>query len=309
MSENKERKVSRKYAKRAFNTVGLLMIFYILFVLIIPLFGQYYLIQTQSDILNDLFLYFGIIFIILLFGTLIPFFIMRKSFRISFKKINGSVNASFFNLFIQTIVFFTICIVVTYVSNILFAHFGLEGRLISSIGLFYEEHYFLSPLYIFLLIVVTPIIEEYAFRGVLLNVLGKFGKNFALYASSIMFALAHLNFSEYLPALAMGILLGKTSLRYRSIRPTIIIHILFNGIIYLMLTLPPSITRYMAYGFAALFVLSIYLILSGTYERVYIQKLRSNKITNILFFTRPAIVLCLLLLIAKTLLFMFVVRL
>lgn len=306
MSENRERKVSKKYAKRVFNTVGLLMIFYILFILIIPQFGRYYLIQTQSDILEDLYLYFGILFIILLFGTLIPFFLMRKSFRVSFRKINGSVRASFFALFIQTIVFFTICLVLTYVSNILFAYFGLEGRLISSIGLYYEDAYFSNILYIFLLVVVTPIIEEYAFRGVLLNVLGKFGKNFALYASAIIFALAHLNFAEYLPAFAMGILLGKESLRYRSIRPTIIIHILFNGIIYLMLTLPPYITSYMAYGFAALFVLSIYLILSGTYERVYIQKLPSNSITNTLFFTRPTIVLCLLLLIAKTVLFMLV---
>ena len=305
MSLNKERRVSKKYVKRHFNVIGLMLNVYILFVLIIPFFFHYYLVQENSVIIQDPYLYFGTYFIIVVFGTIIPFFIMRKYFRIPLKKINGSVNATFSSLFIQAIVFFTICIVLTYVSNIVFAHIGLEGKLIASIGLSYESMYMDNIVYIILLIVVTPMIEEYAFRGVLLNSLGKFGKNFALYASAIIFALAHLNVSEYLPAFAMGLLLGKTSLRYRSIRPTIIIHVLFNGFIYLMLTLPASFTRYMAYGFAALFVISIYLILSGIYERVYIQKLRSNKITNFLFFTRPTVVISILLLILKTVLYMF----
>ena len=305
MSLRNERNVSKKYAKKKFNTVGLLLIFYILFVLLIPILFHYYLVQSQSEILNDMYLYFGIYFIILIFGTIIPFFVMRKYFKVPFKKINGNVNASFFNMFIQTIVYFTICIVLTYVSNIIFAYVGLEGRILSSIGLTYEDAYLGNFLYIFMLIILTPLIEEYAFRGVLLNVLGKYGKNFALYASASIFALAHMNFSEFLPAFAMGVLLGKTSLRYRSIRPTIIIHILFNAIIYMMFTLPSYITNYMAYGFAGLFVLSIYLMVSGIYERVYIQKLRSNKITNILFFSRPTIVICFILLMLKTILFMF----
>lgn len=305
MSLNKERRVSKKYAKRHFNVIGLMLNVYILFVLIIPFFFHYYLVQENSAIIEDPYLYFGIYFIIIVFGTIIPFFIMRKYFKIPFKKINGKVNATFFSLFIQALVFFTICIVLTYVSNIIFAHIGLEGKLISSVGLSYDNRYLGNIMYIFLLIIVTPIVEEYAFRGVLLNSLGKFGKNFALYASAVIFALAHLNFSEFLPAFAMGVLLGKSSLRYRSIRPTIIIHILFNGFLYMMLTLPAYITKYMAYGFAALFVLSIYLVLSGIYERVYIQKLRSNKITNILFYSRPTVILSLILLIFKSIIYIF----
>ena len=305
MSLNKEHRVSKKYAKTQFNVIGLMLNVYVLFVLVIPLFLHYYLVQEDSEILKDPYLYFGIYFIIVVFGTVIPFFMMRKYTKIPFKKINGNVNATFFNLFIQALVFFTICIVLTYVSNIIFERIGLEGKMISSIGLSYDNSYLNNVMYMFLFIVVTPIIEEYAFRGVLLNALGKFGKNFALYASAIIFALAHFNLSEFLPAFAMGILLGKTSLRYRSIRPTIIIHVLFNGFIYLMFTLPAYITNYMTYVLAALFVLSIYLFLSGIYERIYIQKLRSNKITNILFFSRPSVILCLILLIFKSIIYMF----
>ena len=155
-----------------------------------------------------------------------------------------------------------------------------------------------------MLIIVTPIVEEYAFRGVLLNVLSKFGKTFGLYASSIIFALAHLSFVEMIPAFMMGVLLGKTSLRYRSIRPTIFIHILFNGLIYALCVIPASITKYMAYGIAGIVAIAAYLILSGRYERIRIQKLRSNRITNIVFFTRPSIVLAMLLMIANSVMFL-----
>ena len=306
MSTKKEHVVSIRYARRHFSAVGLFLILYALFVLILPFFFHMYMVYSNSPILYDRLMYFGIYFLIIFFGTVVPFFLMRLYFRLPFKKISRRITSSFTDLFVQTIVFFTICIALTYVSNRIFVYFRQEGSLISSIGFSYDDAYLDNYLYVFMLVVVTPIIEEYAYRGVLLNVLGKYGKVFGLYASAILFALAHLNFSEYIPAFAMGYVLGKTSLRYKSIRPTIIIHILFNSLIYALCVMPASITRYTAYVLAAVFILSVYLILSGRYERVQVQKLRSNKTTNIVFYTCPTVIIGILLMIADTILFMFV---
>lgn len=301
----KEHRVSKRYAKRQFNTVGLLLIMYALAVLIVPYFLHMYLVSEDSIIVHDEMLYYGLYFIIILFGTLIPFFVMRKVFKIPFKKINRNFSATFVDLFVQTIVFFTICIGLTYVSNILFSYLGMQGKLISSIGFSYDEANLDNALYVFMLIVVTPIVEEYAFRGVLLNVLSKFGKTFGLYAMATIFALAHLSFVEMIPAFIMGVELGKTSLRYKSIQPTIFIHMLFNGLIYALCVIPASITKYMAYGIAAIVTIAAYLILSGRYERIRIQKLRSNRITNIVFFSRPAIIIAMLLMVLDSALFLF----
>ena len=145
-------------------------------------------------------------------------------------------------------------------------------------------------------------IEEYAFRGVLLNVLSKYGKTFGLYASAVIFALAHMSFAEMIPAFMMGVQLGKTALRYKNIVPSIFIHILFNALIYALCVIPSSITRYMAYGLAAVVIVAVYLILSGRYERIRIQKLKSNRITNIVFFSSPAIIITMLLMIADSVL-------
>ena len=300
MSNITGKRISRKTAVRHFNIVGTLLTVYALLVLVIPYALQYYLVSTESAILNDTFLYFGIYFLVVVFGTVIPFWLMRRVFKIPLRLINTKIRTSFVNLFVQTIVFFTICLVSTYVSNIIFAHLGLEGKLISGIGMSYDSANLDNLLYVFMLVIVTPMIEEYAFRGVLLSVLGKYGKNFGLYASAVVFALAHVHFSEYLPAFCMGVLLGKTQLRFRSIGPTIIIHILFNTLIYMLCVIPSSIAGYMAYGLAAVFIISIYLYISGRYERVYVQKLNSASNTYLLFFGSFMVIISLMLMVLQT---------
>ena len=306
MSFKKEHKVSKKTAKRDFRAVGAALIMYAMGVLVIPYFLQALLKMTSPELVKDKLFYFGLYFIIILFGTILPFFILRKYAKLPFKKFNRATSVSFIEIFVQTIVFFTTCLLLTYLSNVLFSYLGLGDKLISGIGFSYEEAYLDNWLYVFMLIFVTPIIEEYAFRGVLMNTLAKYGKLFGLIASSVFFALAHINFAEMIPAFVMGYLLGGTTLRYRSIRPTIIIHILFNSFIYGLCVLPSAIAQYIAYGLVAVFILAIFFIVTGKYQSVKIQTLRSSKITNRLFYTSTPVVLAMLLMIASTVLMTFV---
>ena len=304
--EKREHVVSKKYVGRQFASIGLLLIIYALFTLIIPLVLNIYFQEAAQEIVEDKLMYYGIYFIIILFGTVIPFFLMRKLFKVTLRRFNQSIAVSFIDLFVQAIVFFVVCIALTYISNLLFSYMGMEGKLISGIGLSYDDANLTYPLYVFMLIFVTPLLEEYAFRGVLLNVLSRYGKRFALVASSVIFALAHLNFAEMIPAFVMGIQLGKTELRYKSIQPTIVIHVLFNALIYALCVLPASITKYMAYGLAAIVFIAAYLIVSGRYERIRIKKLHKSKTTNILFYTSPTILIAMLLMILHSVLFSYI---
>lgn len=300
MALKAERKISSKKVKRNFSTIGLMLLIYVLLIMVLPFAFYSYMVETNSSILDDEILYYGIYFITLFFGTLIPFSLMRRFSKIKLRKIMRSINASFVDLFVQTIVFFTICIALTFVSTMIANQFGFEGKLISSIGFSYDSSNLSNHLYVFLLIIVSPILEEYAFRGVLLNGLSRYGKTFALIASSVIFALAHSNFSEMIPAFAMGYALGKTFLRYKSIQPTIVIHILFNAFIYLLCVIPSKIAGYMAYGLVAICILAAYLFLSGRYERIAIQKGKSNKIANALFYSRFTIVFSMVIMIVYT---------
>ena len=306
MSEIAGKKLSQRTVKRNFTTIGLILILYAFFVMLIPYAFHYYLEETNSPILRDPFLYYGIYFIDIVIGTIIPFFIMRKFSKVKLKKLTRKINATFVDLFVQTIVFFVICIALTYVSNMIFNYFGLEGKLIAGIGFSYEEAKLDNFLYVFMLIVVSPIIEEYAFRGVLLNSLSKYGKRFALYATAIIFALAHNNFTEMIPTFAMGIMLGKTSLRYKSIQATIVIHILFNAFIFGLCVMPLSVVKYMTYGLVAICVLAFLLIIFGRYERINVQSSKTNAIATKLFYTRFTVIFAMILMLGYTCLFMFI---
>ena len=302
MSSKKGRKVSRKTAKKYFSSIGVFLILYALGVLVLPYFLLAYLNMSGSIIVSDPILYFGVYFLIILFGTMIPFFMMRKFVKMPLKKFNRNTDISFVDIFVQTTVFFTVCLILTYVSNVIFSYLGLGDKLISAIGFSFDEAYLDNALYVFMLIVVTPFIEEYAFRGVLLNALGKYGKLFGLIASSLLFALAHVNFAEMIPAFAMGYFLGGTSLRYKSVQPAIVIHILFNLFIYALCVLPSNVAQYMSYGLVAIFLLAIFFVISGKYQRVKIQTLKSSRVTNFLFYSRWSILIAILLMIVSTLL-------
>ena len=307
MSNIKARVVSPKYAKKFFSITGIAMIIYTMFVLLLP-FGLYEVFElTGSPIMKDDFLFFGIYLLIVVFGTLIPFMILRVYGKVKFRHIARNASATFLELFVQTIVLFTACIILTYISNIVLARFGLDGKLICSIGLTFNNEYLGSILYVFMLLIVTPILEEYAFRGVLLNVLGRYGKGFALIVSSSMFALAHCNISEFLPALAMGYILGKISIRYKSIQPTILIHILFNVFLYVLCILPQNITKYMAIVLVAIAVLAGYLILSGRYQFIRVAKSKNVSRTSSLFCSRASVIIAIILMLASTALFTFLI--
>lgn len=303
MEEILEKKITQRSTKRNFTTIGLMIVLYIFFVMFIPYGFNYYINEYHQDFYSDIYIRNGIYFIFMVVGTCIPFFFMRKFSGIKFKKLTRRVNATFVDLFVQTIVFFTICVALTYVSNMLINQVGLEGKLIAGIGLSYEEAN--NLLYIFMLLIVSPILEEYAFRGVLLSSLSRYGKQFALYASAILFALAHNSFAEMIPAFAMGVALGKTSLRYKSIQPTIVIHILFNVFIYALCIIPESIVKYMAYGLVAICVLAFVFVITGKYEKISIQKSINGNLVNKLFYSRFTIILAMLLMIAYTCLITF----
>ena len=290
MENKKERIVSKKTAKSYFTTTGLILTIYALVVLLFPNLLNIFLTYTNSTVLNDPILHYGIHFIILLIGTFIPFVLLKAVSKYKTKRIFRSVKVTFKELFFQTIVFFSLCAALTFISTTLLNNLGFEGGLLSGIGLSYADENLYNPLFVIMLIVVSPIMEEFAFRGVLLHGLGKYGKKFALVASSIIFALAHSTVAEIIPAFAMGYFLGKISLSYKSIQPSIFIHILFNAFIYGLCILPSKIAQYMSYAIALMCVFAIYLVLTKRFKSIKVQALRSNRLTNILFYTRPTII-------------------
>ncbi|GAB3401207.1 type II CAAX endopeptidase family protein [Schumannella luteola] len=78
--------------------------------------------------------------------------------------------------------------------------------------------------------VLTPIGEEFAFRGVLTNALQRYGAVLSVIASTIVFALAHGVNLALVPAVAVGAVSGVLFVRSKSVWPGVIVHAVNNAV-------------------------------------------------------------------------------
>jgi len=83
--------------------------------------------------------------------------------------------------------------------------------------------------------VVAPVVEEMLFRGVILRgFLQRYDRNVAIWASSVLFGLAHLNIYQFVAALFMGAVCGWLYARARSLVPCIALHMAYNSALNLL---------------------------------------------------------------------------
>ncbi len=107
----------------------------------------------------------------------------------------------------------------------IFTNLGLEIDM-SSLEL--PESLWGKLLFLFTISVVPAIVEEFAYRGVVLGALRKYGDAFAIIASGILFGLMHGNIVQIPFAFALGCLMGYISVVSNSILPAVAIHFLNN---------------------------------------------------------------------------------
>lgn len=291
----KAKSVSRRYAQREFVTVGLVLIIYCLFVLFVPILVKELLVLYNMQEYMGINLNLLASLVCLIIGTLLPFVLLRVKSQKKLKDFNNKSEAPFKEHLENFIVFFAVSSGLIFATMMVSQYINVPGRLVSNIGVTFNGAYMKDYIYIVSFILVAPILEEYAFRGALLNCLSRYGKYFAVIASSLIYALAHGSFLEMIPSFFMGLILSKKSLYYKSIKPTILIHVLFNAALYGLIMVPEKYNIYMVGFLVLMIVLAIVLLVSKEYRVVRIKKSESNKKVGLLFLSTSTVILAILL--------------
>lgn len=78
--------------------------------------------------------------------------------------------------------------------------------------------------------VIPPLVEELAFRGVILSQLRKFGDGFAVFGSALLFAFYHGNLMQFAFTFLVGLILAFIMIRTNNLWIPIVIHAINNGI-------------------------------------------------------------------------------
>lgn len=75
---------------------------------------------------------------------------------------------------------------------------------------------------------IGPVIEEVIYRGLIIKLLSPYGKGMAVFFSALIFGLMHGNISQAITAFSGGLIYAMVAVKYDSIIPTIVIHIINN---------------------------------------------------------------------------------
>lgn len=167
-------------------------------------------------------------------GYCILFFALNKKTATSFKAVNLRFNMRLWD--------FVMCFVVAIICL-----FGLQYFIGGFNGLLQKGGYQLTEialpldnvgyliLAIILMAVLPAIFEEFIFRGIILNGLKtKFGENYAILISALMFAFAHGSIEQFLYQFALGIIIAWMVVRTGSLLSGILIHFLNNAIVLIL---------------------------------------------------------------------------
>lgn len=297
MSNKKGKTVSVQYIKKEFTTVGLVFCLYILLVLYAPsILNIYFNINPNfASVLSNKNIFIGLIYMLFVIGTIVPSLMLIRSTKIKVTEVWRDSTIKFKDIFISTIVFIALGTASMFLTFVLSSYLPFSEDIVSPIGLSIQKEYLSNILYVFLFIVVSPILEEFVFRGLLSRVLGRYGNRFAIYAIALFYALSHISFSEMIPAFVMSVFLTKITLRYRSVQPTIIIHILYNIFLYVFACVPPQYYLVMATSLFLLYFLAIIFVLTKKYRYIRIKKQQQQDLVWSIFLTRPSVIFALFL--------------
>jgi len=86
-----------------------------------------------------------------------------------------------------------------------------------------------NPIGIAYIVLIGPIFEELIFRGAVMGTLRRYGDNFAIIISSLLFGFYHAIILQIPFGFVMGLLLGYAAARW-SLRVSIALHIIVNGL-------------------------------------------------------------------------------
>jgi membrane protease YdiL (CAAX protease family) len=211
---------------------------------------------------------------------------------------------------IKNVLFFTLLIISlnligSYISTIFSNYTSINNAYLIPIGVVVDRFDFYSPIYMLLVLLIFPIIEEFLFRKALLNLLKRYGFRFAVIVSSMIFALAHNNIFQILAAFLIAVVLCIITLQYNSVIPAILAHILNNVFFYIPFIINPRNYWILVIAAGLILVLTIYGLLKPDKITLTLPtKVRSNNYN--IFFKNIAVVLMMALFIVANVYFLFI---
>ncbi len=134
-----------------------------------------------------------------------------------------------YNSFLMVIGAYSVCTIANFSVTLLNTNLSIFG-IENTTGTDFAAKDLKDQIFYFVCVAIVPaLVEEFMFRGVILNFLRKHGDGFALITSSFLFGLVHGNFVQIPFAFIVGLTCGFIVIKTGSILPSVFLHFLNNG--------------------------------------------------------------------------------
>ncbi|MDD6490017.1 MAG: type II CAAX endopeptidase family protein [Clostridia bacterium] len=127
---------------------------------------------------------------------------------------------------------FGACVAINYITGILSSIFPFLGKPNGAVS--YGNEPFTIGLTVLVFAILPAVCEEFAFRGVIMGIFGKYGDRFAIIVSAFIFGMLHSSFITMIFAFCSGIVFGLIRKNSGSLVPSMIVHFLNNLISVIM---------------------------------------------------------------------------
>ena len=232
----------KRQLKRDSNTVGFILILYFIVMLAVSyatillptitsmLSGEISTDITEISFMSDttfIMLESGLVSLVSFFGVAIIYSIIAK---MNLGETYPTQKLGFKLTSLLVLFGLSIAMIANYVSNMTIGVFDMFG-IDANIDIEYPCDNFLEVLLFYVTVAVLPaLVEEFAFRGVILKIMRKHSDSMAILVSGVMFGLMHGNFTQIPFALVVGLILAFITVKTNSLIPAILIHFLNNGL-------------------------------------------------------------------------------
>lgn len=288
--------LTTRQTKNRINTFGIALVIYVLLFTIltngIGMISKFFpLLLKEYD--PSLISYIGLN-LLLLPITLILFKVAESKLDLYLEDYYKKIEYTFGNILLYTCYAIGINLITTSLMSLFSFIFSFRITDISFLGKFNSSQLIMLNIAYFIYMIVTkPICDEFVFRGVIQRALGKFGRYFGVLGSALLYAISQGSLTAAIPAFFFGYYLSLISLKYHSIRPTILIQIIMALYFYLLNIIPQSLFFVIPISVILIYTIIAFSVFSKHKDfNLDFLNIGNKQLWSILFTSKTIIVTC-----------------
>lgn len=290
--------ITKKQAKKQIAYFGRSLIVYILIFgvlyngteLLYKHFPQLFLNYDHHMVMLSLAIFF------MIFLTAVPFRITNKRLHLNIRDYLKDPKIPFGRMLSITCIGIGVALLSTSVTSI-FRFFLVPNPLTTTfLGNFRTRINIINNiLYFILFVIIKPICDEYIFRGIIQRQLGHYGRYFGVLGSALLYAIAMPNLTRAIPSFFIGWYLSLLTLKYHSIRPSIIVSIVLSLFTWILDVIPSNYIWILFVVIAIIYIIAGFSIFSKQVSTNIVRYGATEwKLWKILL-TTPSIIVCFIL--------------